>query len=115
MYKYRVVYYVDQNMERPVEAFLDKHPRVKVKVLRTLMNIEEYGLSMAIPHIKRLTGTPFWEIRILGKENARIFYVTQTDKTIMLLHGFIKKSQKTDSRDIAIAYKRYKEVIDNIS
>jgi phage-related protein len=62
--------------------------------------------------LKKISSTPFWEIRILGKDNARIFYITENQNTIILLHGFIKKTKKTPSKEIAITFKRYKDIID---
>jgi len=63
-------------------------------------------LQAVIPHVKKLTGTPLWEIRILGENNARILFVTHIGKQIVLLHAFIKKSNKTPAKEIAIALKR---------
>lgn len=107
-----IIFYTSSNSQKPVEAFLEKNLSVKTKTLRILSNIKEYGLSSAIPHIKKLAGTPFWEIRILGKDNARIFYVIENKNTIILLHGFNKKTKKTPSREIAITFQRYKDILD---
>lgn len=68
-----------------------------------------YGLSTALPHLKKLTGSPLWEIRILGQDNIRILYVTIHQDSILLLHGFIKKTQKTPNREINTALKRLHE------
>jgi len=110
--KCTIIFYTSSNGQKPVEDFLEKHLSIKTKALRILFNIKEYGLSSAIPHIKKLTGTPFWEIRILGKDNARIFYVTQDKNTIILLHAFDKKTKKTPLREITITFQRYKDIID---
>ena len=112
MSKCNIIFYTSSNGHKPVEAFLEKNSSVKIKTLRILSNIKEYGLSSAIPHIKKLTGTPFWEIRILGKNNARILYVTQDKETIVLLHAFKKQTKKTPLREISITYKRYKDILD---
>ena len=112
MSKCTIIFYISSNGQKPVETFLEKNLSVKTKTLRILSNIKEYGLSSAIPHIKKLSGTPFWEIRILGKNNARIFYAIQNKDIIILLHGFNKKTKKTPLQEIAITYKRYKDIID---
>ena len=75
------------------------------------MNIQEYGLSVAIPHIKKLTGTSLWEIRILGNDSIRLLYVVIDKDGILVLHGFIKKSQKTPYKEIDIATSRYKQYL----
>ena len=107
---WRVVYYVSPSGDIPVRDFLDEAgPTLKIKALRTLTHIEEYGLQVVIPHIKKLAGTPLWEIRILGGDSARIVFVTQIGKQILLLHAFYKKSQKTPIKEITTALFRLRE------
>jgi len=79
--------------------------------MRILHVIEEYGLKSAIPHLKKLKGTPLWEIRILGQENIRVLYVGYRGKNILLLHAFEKKTQKTPPREITTAIRRSKELL----
>lgn len=109
---WKVVYYISASGENPVSKFIDScSAGQQVKTLRILKHLQEYGLQAVIPHIKKLAGTPFWEIRVLGKDSIRIIYVLQTGKTIVLLHGFFKKKQKTPQREIEICYKRYEELL----
>lgn len=91
---------------------MDANLKAKVKALRIFSNIEEYGLTFVIPHIKKLTGTPLWEIRILGEDSVRILYVTQKEKQILLLHAFIKKTNKTPTKELNIALIRLKDSLD---
>mgnify|MGYP001593676084 CR=1 FL=1 len=110
--QWKVTYYVSASGNIPVRDFLNAAgTMLKAKVLRILLHIEEYGLQGAIPHIKKLTGTPMWEIRILGGDSARILFVTQAGKRILLLHAFYKKTQKTSQKEIAIALSRLREYI----
>ncbi|MBM3209052.1 type II toxin-antitoxin system RelE/ParE family toxin [Candidatus Shapirobacteria bacterium] len=104
----RVVYYISSSGENPVKDFLDSIGNVsKTKVFRIFALFENYGLSSIIPHTRKLAGTPFWEIRILGKDNIRVIYVLPQQDRILALHGFVKKGQKTPVRELALAYKRY--------
>ena len=108
--QWHVTYYVSANGGIPVRDFLDAAgSTLKAKALRILLHLEEYGLQVVIPHIKKLSGTPLWEIRILGGDSARILFVTKVGKRILLLHAFYKKTQKTPQREIAIALKRLRE------
>ncbi|MES2664163.1 MAG: type II toxin-antitoxin system RelE/ParE family toxin [Pseudomonadota bacterium] len=64
-----------------------------------------------MPLCRSLSGRAgLWEIRSnLVKERIdRIFFYTATEKMI-LLHGIIKKSQKTPESDLDLAMKRKKE------
>lgn len=107
---WKVVYYISATGENPVKKLLDAHPKAKLKALRILSNIEEFGLSYAIPHIKKLTGTPLWEIRILGEDSVRVLYVTKQGKQILLLHAFMKKTDKTPRKEIDISLARLSEI-----
>ncbi|OGH24277.1 MAG: hypothetical protein A3B47_04230 [Candidatus Levybacteria bacterium RIFCSPLOWO2_01_FULL_39_24] len=104
------MYYISASGENPVRDFLDNYPKAKLKALRILSHIEEFGLSYAIPHVKKLAGTPFWEIRILGRDSIRILYVTKHEKQILLLHAFIKKTNKTPRKEINIGLSRLSEI-----
>ena len=101
-----VIYYVSPTGDNPVKEFLDANLKAKVKASRIFSNIEEYGLNSIIPHIKKLTGTPLWEIRILGEDSVRILYMTKQGKQVLLLHAFFKKRDKTPSKEIKIALSR---------
>lgn len=108
--KWKVIYFVSSSGENPVSRFINSCSKPQqVKILRVLSHFEEYGIQAVIPHIKKLTGTPFWEIRILGKDNIRIIYIIEIGNLILLLHGFFKKRQKTPPKEIEICYKRYHE------
>ena len=104
-----IKYFIDKNNENPVRDFLNENKLIKNKAFNIFSNIEKYGLISVIPHIKKMSGLPFWEIRILGKDKARIIYVSKIKDEILLLHAFKKKSQKTPLKDINIALKRYKQ------
>jgi len=104
---WQVVYYISPSGKIPVKEFLDAaSPKFKTKMLRILIHVQEYGLQAILPHVKKLTGTRLWETRILGGDNVRILFVTQLGKRILLLHAFVKKTNKTPSKEIGIAIKR---------
>lgn len=108
-----ITYYVSTSGENPVKEFLESlQIRQKAKIFRILEDIEIYGLDAVASHLKKLIGTPFWEIRVLGQDNIRIIYLVSQANTLLLLHGFMKKTQQTPFRDITTAYHRYKLWID---
>jgi phage-related protein len=109
--KWQVIYYVSSSGNNPVKDFLDSaDSKRKTKALRLLFHIEEYGLQAVIPHIKKLSGLPLWEIRMLGQDSIRILFVTRISSRVVLLHAFFKKTQKTPGKEIAIALARLKEL-----
>lgn len=104
MSKIIVLYYITSSGENPVKKFIEfLAERQQKKLTRILSYIEEYGLVTAIPHVKKLTGTSLWEIRILGQDNIRVLYASVHFESILLLHGFIKKSQTTPRKEIETA------------
>jgi len=108
--RWKVVYYVSMSGDIPVRDFLNTvTPTLKAKALRTLMHVEEYGLQAIIPHIKKLSGTPLWEIRIIGGKSIRIVFITEVPKQVVLLHAFYKKTQKTPPKEITTALSRLKD------
>jgi phage-related protein len=59
-------------------------------------------------------GEGLFELRVKGQEGiARVFYGTVIHRRIILLHVFIKKSQKTPKRELDIAKRRLQEVLRN--
>jgi phage-related protein len=106
----KVIYYTTALKESPALQFIRSLSlQQEKKVKRVLMYIERYGLTTAIRHIKKLTGTPIWEIRILGQDSIRVLYAIEDQDAIIILHGFIKKAQKTPSKELETALKRLED------
>ena len=106
----KIYYYLTPSGKNVIREFiLSLQKNQQVKVRRILQLINDYGLTPANPHIKKLIGTPLWEIRILGKDNIRILYIAPDTNSILVLHGFNKKTQKTPIKEIKIAIDRYSD------
>ncbi len=110
MNKTMVIYYTSLTGDSPVSDFLDSlDHRQQVKLLRIIKYVEIYGLQSILPHTKKLSGVPLWEMRILGRDNIRALYAVVYNNSILILSGFIKKSQKAPPTEISIAMFRFKE------
>lgn len=108
--KTKVQYYISPSGKNPFNDFLNSlSPSQQSKILRVFAYLENYGLSSIIPHIKKLSKTPFWEIRTLGKDNIRVIFVAPYKNLILVLHGFVKKSQKTPLKELTTVYNRYRD------
>ena len=71
----------------------------------------EFGWPLGMPYCRGL-GNGLWEVRSEltdGKIGRVIFCVAR--ERMVLLHSFVKKTQKTPSRDLRLALKRRKEVL----
>ncbi len=104
---WQIEYYTNPQGDKPVEEFINKQDEaIQVKIVRLLEHLEEFGVQVGPPHVKRLTGTKLWELRILGANNIRIFYIAEKGQIFLLLHAFKKKKQKTDKRELKTAEER---------
>lgn len=68
------------------------------------------GSNLGYPHTEAFGGGLF-ELRLKGPEGiARVFYCTQMGRRIMVLHCFVKKTDKTPPAERRIAEARLKEI-----
>jgi phage-related protein len=85
------------------------------RYLRLTEMMLEHGSNLGLPHTKSLSDGLF-ELRLKSKEGiGRVFYCTEVDKSIVMLHSFVKKSQKIPKNEMDIAQKRLREVKENDS
>jgi len=72
--------------------------------------MEELGPALGMPYTRSI-GDGLFEIRAKGKEGiSRSFFCLATGKEIIILHSYIKKSQKIPKKELKIARKRLQEV-----
>jgi phage-related protein len=82
------------------------------RFLRYAERMELYGPDLGMPHTRAL-GEGLFELRLTAAEGiARVFYCTFAVRRIVMLHRFIKKSEKTPRKELTIARRRMKEVKD---
>jgi phage-related protein len=101
---WNIIFYEKEDGTTPVQEFLDKLPvKHHAKALRDIDVLEKYGTALTKPHVKHIKGK-LWELRIKSLSDiSRIFYFVSIGKNIVLLHGFVKKTQNTPNREIEIA------------
>ncbi len=92
-----------------IEKFIASLEKATIaKVLRTLNLLEKFGHQLGMPHSKKVAAELF-ELRIRGVQEVRIFYMFSKG-SIVLLHGFIKKSSRIPPKELAAAIQRQAEV-----
>lgn len=86
-------------------------PGLQARLVRLLETVESLGLErMREPHVKHLEGK-LWELRVKASEGiARGIYVAISGRRVVVLHVFVKKTQKTPLRALEIARARLTEV-----
>lgn len=95
-----------------VDAELDAlPPKIKARLTRIVDMIQELGLAnVGEPHVKHLEGK-LWEMRPKAEEGiARAIYVTVTGRRVVIVHAFVKKTDRTPRKALALARQRAREV-----
>ena len=110
MSKMTLIYYEDRRGKSDVKEFIHALSGIpKDKVFRAINPLVDFGLGSHLLNTKKLVGTPLWEVRVLGKDSIRIFFAVVVNGVVLVLHGFVKKTQKTPIREIRLAIKRLED------
>ena len=105
---YRIEYY-SESVEDEILALPDTLAARYIVLTRRMTAV---GANLGPPHTEAF-GEGLFELRLKGADGiARVFFCTLIGRRIMMLHSFIKKSQKTPIRELEVARKRMKEIKD---
>jgi phage-related protein len=100
------IYYSNRVMQDILS--LPKELLAEFYAMQKLM--EQRGPNLGMPFTKAM-GNGLFEMRLRDRDGiARIFYCTVEQNEIVVLHSFIKKTQKTPDDELRLARKRLKEV-----
>lgn len=113
---YKINFYKDKNGNEPVAEYItelankrDKDSRIKLNKIRDYIKVlSEYGTQAGEPYVKHLDGE-IWELRPL---RDRILFVGWANGRLVLLHQFMKKTQKTPQREIDKAKRELADLIE---
>jgi phage-related protein len=98
----RVIFFKTSRGKEPVREWLKSLPPEDKKTLGEDIKTVQFGWPLGMPFVRKLE-PGLWEVRsILRSGIARVIFTVDGDD-LVLLHGFIKKSQKTPSDDINLA------------
>ncbi|CAN5299769.1 hypothetical protein BH10PSE16_BH10PSE16_01250 [soil metagenome] len=103
--------YQIEYFNQSAQASLDAWPMgLRARYLALLARMVEYGPDLGMPHTRAM-GDGLFEVRAKAGEGiGRAFYCTLVDRRIVVLHGFIKKTDKTPAKELKIARDRLKEI-----
>jgi phage-related protein len=106
-----VRFYSQPSGREPVREWLQSLSRDDRLTIGTDIKTVEFGWPVGLP-VCRSLGGGLWEVRSsLHNRIARVLFCV-ADDTMWLLHGFIKKQQKTLPQDLAVARGRMRAVLD---
>jgi phage-related protein len=96
--------------KEPVREWLLSLSQKDRLTIGTAIKTVEFGWPVGLP-VCRSLGGGLWEVRSsLSNRIARVLFCVEDD-TMWLLHGFIKKRQKTPTQDMELARRRMREVL----
>lgn len=105
-----MVWSIDYFNSRVEQAILELPDGLLARYLHLTNLMLEFGSNLGMPHTRAM-GNGLFELRVKSKEGiARVFYCTKIGKRIIMLHVFVKKSQKTPRKELRIAISRMNEV-----
>jgi phage-related protein len=102
------VFFRTRNDNEPVREWLKGLTKEQRRALGEDIAYVQFKWPIGKPRVDHLRGA-IWEVRSsLGNRIARTLFAVVGGQMV-LLHGFIKKTQRTSNDDIELAEKRFKE------
>ena len=106
---YEINFYRDKQGNEPAREVIEKLHNSKNRMeQKRASKINDYlqilsmeGKAAGLPYVKHIQGE-LWELR---PARDRIFFVAYVEESFVLLHHFVKKTQKTPQREIEKALK----------
>lgn len=101
---YDILFYKDKNSKSEIKEYLiklenssSKDSRINArKINNHIQALSKFGLGAGEPYIKHIEGE-IWELRPIRN---RIFFASYKDNKFILLHHFLKRTQRTPKREI---------------
>ncbi len=103
-------YTIDYYSDAVQEQILELPDTLAARYIVLTRRMIALGPNIGEPHTKAF-GNGLFELRLKGAEGiARVFFCTFVGKRIDMLHSFIKKSERTPTRELEVAVTRMKEL-----
>ena len=105
-----VAFYELPSGREPVRDWLKALSEADRKIIGEDVKSVEFGWPIGMPLCRSL-GTGLWEVRSQLRQGriSRVLFCIHNGR-MLLLHAFIKKTQRTSDADLALALKRKKEI-----
>ncbi len=102
---FQIHFYRSAGGTEPVRAWLKDLPAEEKRILGQDLKTVQFRWPLGMPLVRGL-GDGLWEVRSsLPSRIARVLFMVAGTR-IILLHAFVKKTQKTPTEDRALALKR---------
>jgi phage-related protein len=104
--KFKVLFYQKEDGTEPAKVFLNSlDKKMRAKMVRTIETLQNNGTDLREPYSKYLEDGIF-ELRAkVGSDISRVLYFFFVGQRVVLTNGFVKKTQRTPIKEIALAKK----------
>lgn len=106
-----IIFWENDNGKQPVADFIESlEVKTQKKVSFILEIIEKYGTTAGSNYFDKLKNLPLYEAKIMFNKKWHRIFCKVADGKCYLVHGFLKKSNKTPRREINTALERAKQI-----
>ena len=105
----RVFFYRSENGNEPVREWLKALRKEDRRTVGEDIKTAQFGWPLGMPLIRKIE-KDLWEVRSNITDGiARTFFTVNGD-TMVLLHGFVKKSRETPQNELKTARRRLRNI-----
>ncbi len=109
---YKIYFFKSSSGREIITNFIDSFSnKIVLKIKSDIRLLQEYGLSLlSASKVKKLSGfSNLYELRVKANVQIRLFFGFISPNIFLIVHGFIKKTNKIPLNEIKTAVNRLKE------
>ncbi len=106
----RVIFYRSESGVEPVREWLKELRKEDRKAVGEDIKTAQFGWPLGMPLVRKI-GKGLWEVRSNITDGIARTFFTVEKNTIVLLHGFVKKSQETLPNELQTARRRLRNIL----
>ena len=110
---WQVVFYRDSDGNEPVKDFILAQPDSAIaEILHVFKLLRYFNISLGMPYVRKIDKSGLRELRIRhGSSLYRVFFFAHIENRFVLLHGMVKKTDKTPEGDKKLATQRMNDYL----
>jgi len=106
----RVIFYRSESGAEPVREWLKELRREDRKAIGEDIKTAQFGWPLGMPLVRKME-KGLWEVRSNITDGIARTFFTVEKNTMVLLHGFVKKSQETPLNELQTAMRRLRNIL----
>ncbi len=107
---YKIIFYKNASNKEVISEFIDSFSnKIVIKIQSDIRLLKEYGLSLLTTSKVKKIYKNLFELRIKTFVQIRLLFVSINPDIFLIVHGFVKKTNKTPTKEINLAINRIKE------